>query len=233
MSEFKGFGKRALPFFTALGNHQSREWFQENRSIYDEEIRAPMIALIEELNARFARAKIPLKGSEKSIFRINRDIRFAKDKRPYNTHIGAVLTPTGDKGGAGLLYMHITPKGKAEWMDSPEGSFAAAGFHQPEPPTLDTMRKGIAKNAKRYLAMEKELEASGLHVGRGTLMTRMPKGFEDLKDSPVAEAIRLKSYIAEEQIPEKLVTKAELADWAEDFTKRALPLLKFGWSVLE
>ena len=232
MGAFKGFGKRALPFFTALGNHQSREWFVENRAIYDEEISAPMTALIGELTARFAKAKIPLKGTAKSTFRINRDIRFSKDKRPYKTHVGAVLTPTGDKMGTGLLYLHIAPKGQSEWEDSPEGSFAAAGFHQPSPEVLGALRKAIARDPKRFQAMEKELAAKGLSLGRSGAMTRMPRGFEDQKGNAGAEAIRLKSYIAEEKMPEALLTKPALADWLVDFTKRAMPLLNFGWRVL-
>ena len=232
MGEFKGFGKQALPFFTALGNHQSREWFIENRAIYDEEVAAPMTALIDELTQRFAKAKIPLKGSAKSIFRINRDIRFSKDKRPYKTHMGAVLTPTGDKTGTGLLYIHIAPKGSTEWEGSPEGSFVAAGFHQPTPEALMTIRRAIAKDPKRFQAMEKELAAKGLSVGREGAMTRMPKGFEEQKDNPAAEAIRLKSYIAEEAIPEPLLRKADLVQWIVGFGKRARPLLDFGWKAL-
>jgi uncharacterized protein (DUF2461 family) len=80
--------------------------------------------------------------------------------------------------------------------------------------------------------MEKELAAKGLGVGREGAMSRMPRGFEEEKDSPVAAALRLKSYIAEESMPEKLLAKPELADWLEDFTKRALPLLNYGWKVL-
>jgi uncharacterized protein (TIGR02453 family) len=232
MSGFEGFGKQALPFFKALGFHQSREWFVENRAIYDEEVVAPMNALIDDLTTRFAKAKIPLKGSAKSTFRINRDIRFSKDKRPYKTHMGAVLTPTGDKMGTGLLYLHIAPKGTSEWEGSPEGSFAAAGFHQPSPEALNAFRKAIATDPKRYLAMEKALAANGLGVGKEGAMSRMPRGFEDLKDSPASAAIRLKSYIAEEPMPERLLAKPELADWLEEFTRRALPLLNYGWKIL-
>ncbi|MCC6984287.1 MAG: TIGR02453 family protein [Bauldia sp.] len=232
MGAFEGFGKQALPFFKALGFHQSREWFLENRAIYDEEVVAPMNALIEDLTARFAKARIPLRGTAKSTFRINRDIRFSRDKRPYKTHMGAVLTPTGDKAGTGLLYLHIAPKGTPEWDGSPEGSFAAAGFHQPSPEALAALRKAIARDPKRYLAMEKALAAKGLGVGKEGAMSRMPRGFEELKESPVAAAIRLRSYIVEEPMPERLLAKPELAGWLEDFTRRALPLLNYGWKIL-
>ncbi len=124
MAAFKGFGAKALPFFKALKFHQSKAWFDENRELYDRDVVEPMIALLDDLTARFAKAKIPLKASgKKSMFRINRDVRFAKDKSPYKTHAGAVMTRSGGKMENGLVYIHIDP----------EGCFVAGGFHIPEP----------------------------------------------------------------------------------------------------
>src|SRR5262245_24668270 len=98
MTNFTGFGPKALPFFEALKFHQNREGFEENRSLYESDVLAPMVALIDDLTSAFARRKIPLRGDGKrSIFRLNRDVRFSKDKSPYKTHAGAVMTRSGSK----------------------------------------------------------------------------------------------------------------------------------------
>ena len=62
MGEFKGFGKDALGFFRALKFHQDKAWFDENRAIYDEQVVAPLAALLVDLSAAFAKKKIPLKA---------------------------------------------------------------------------------------------------------------------------------------------------------------------------
>ena len=124
---FSGFGPQAIPFFKALAFHQTKDWFDANRAIYDDEIKGPLGDLVEELAARFAKAKTPLKGDRKaSLFRIHRDVRFAKDKSPYKTNAGAVLTRTGTKNDPGLIYIHVAA----------DGCFVAAGFYQPEPEAL-------------------------------------------------------------------------------------------------
>ena len=83
MAEFEGFGPKALPFFKALKFHQSKDWFDENRGLYESDVVEPMIALLDDADRAFAKAKIPLKASgKKSMFRIHRDVRFAKDKSP-------------------------------------------------------------------------------------------------------------------------------------------------------
>ena len=100
---FQGFGPDALPFFKALAFHQTREWFEENRATYEAQIKAPFGDLVEDLASAFAKSGIPLRGDRKaSLFRLNRDIRFSKDKSPYKTHAGAVLTRGGAKDDAGL-----------------------------------------------------------------------------------------------------------------------------------
>ena len=224
MAGFTGFGPKALSFFKALKFHQSKAWFDENKALYQSDVLDPMVALLEDLTAAFAKKKIPLKAyGKRSIFRIHRDVRFAKDKSPYKTHCGAVMTRSGSKMEQGLLYLHIDP----------EGCFAAAGFYMPEPPDLLKLRKAIAANGKRYAAMTAALGKGGLELGDDSRLSRIPRGFEALKDGPLDEPIRLKSFIVEEALPKKLITTTGLADAVVDFTKRAEPLLRFGWKALD
>lgn len=223
MAGFKGFGPKALGFFKALKFHQSKAWFDENRAIYQSDVVEPMIALLDELTAAFAKAKIPLRADGKrSIFRIHRDVRFARDKSPYKTHCGAILTRSGNKKEQGLLYIHIDP----------EGCFAAAGFYMPETPDLLKLRKAIAADGKAFAAMEKALAKGRLELGNEHLLGRIPRGFETLKGGQLDEAIRLKSFIVEEPLAKKLIATSALASHMVDFGKRAEPLLQYGWKAL-
>ena len=224
MGAFTGFGKQAIPFFKGVAFHQNKAWFDENRALYDRDFVEPMIALLDDLSARFAKARIPLRADGKrSMFRLNRDIRFSKDKSPYKTHGGAVMTRSGDKSDNGLLYIHIDPN----------GCFAAAGFYMPETDDLAKLRKAMASSGKQFLAMEAALRKGKLELGDSDQLTRVPKGFEKLKDGPLDGAIRLKSFIVEEKLPQKLIGTSQLADAIFDFTKRGMPLLKFGWAALD
>lgn len=225
MGQFKGFGKDALPFFKALKFHQDKAWFDDNRAIYDEQVLAPFTALLEDLTAAFGRKKIPLKADgKKSIFRIHRDVRFARDKSPYKTHAGAVMTRSGGKMEPGLLYLHVDP----------EGCFAAVGFHVPEPQALARLRAAIAKaNGRAFLKLQAELKKGKLALTDGEKLSRLPRGFEALKGSPLDEVIRRKSFLVEQTITDKDMTSAKLPDRITDFTVRAMPLLKFGWTALD
>lgn len=223
MAGFRGFGPKALPFFTALKFHQSKAWFDENRALYDNDVVEPMTALLDELSSTFSRKKILLRADGKrSIFRIHRDVRFAKDKSPYKTHCGAVMTRSGAKNDPGLLYIHIDP----------EGCFVAAGFYMPEPPMLARIRKAIASEPKVFREMEASLKKGGLALGTESQLSRIPRGFDALRGSPLDGAIRLKSFIVEETLSAAEIRKPALATTIADFAKRARPLLDFGWKAL-
>src|SRR5690606_36975010 len=108
MASFHGFGEKAIPFLKALDFHQDRAWFQENRALFERELREPLGDLVEVLTERFAGLDLGLRGDRKrSLFRINRDVRFAKDKRPYNQHLSAILSPDGTKMEQGVLFVYF------------------------------------------------------------------------------------------------------------------------------
>ncbi len=224
MGGFKGFGPKALAFFTALKFHQDKAWFEDNRTLYQSDVLDPMVALLDELSETFAARKIPLKAEGKrSVFRIHRDVRFAKDKTPYKTHCGATLTRSGRKMEQGLVYLHIDP----------EGCFVAAGFHMPEPAQLLKLRQAIAARPVRFKAVEKALATGKLAFDTDSQLSRIPRGFEALKGGPLDGVIRLKSFIVEEPLTEALIRSPKLVEKIVDFALRARPLLDFGWQALD
>jgi uncharacterized protein (TIGR02453 family) len=81
------FTAATLRFFRGLKRHNTKPWFESHRAEYEQEVRAPMRALIEEMDVRLARFAPEITGDPKrSMFRIYRDIRFSKDKSPYKTN---------------------------------------------------------------------------------------------------------------------------------------------------
>ncbi len=220
---FKGFGPQALPFFKALAFHQTKEWFEQNREIYETQVKEPFGDLIDDVSAAFGKAKLPLKGNRKSaLFRLHRDIRFSKDKSPYKTHAGAVLTRSGGKNDQGLFYIHV----------SPEECFTAAGFYAPEPPDLARLRRAIARAPKPYAKMIGALEKKQLALSDEYDVSRLPREFADVTDPNVAAAIKKKSFIVTRPIrPARLKSSALVEDLVV-FAKDALPLLQWGWAAI-
>ncbi len=226
MSElaFEGFGDNAMPFLKALGFHQSREWFQENRKIYDAELFMPFVALLQSANQRLAAKNIPLRGERKtSLFRINRDIRFSKEKHPYNTRVSGVLTRTGTKKDTGGLYMHFEP----------DNCFLASGLWFPPGPKLKAMREQIVARKSAFLKLTKELERSGLPIGHDQMVTRTPLGFKDVDDQDVLFWLKHKSFIIQQKLDEKVIHTPQLLDEIEQFGAKIMPFMQFVWRATD
>ena len=220
---FVGFGPRWAEFFRGLAEHQTKEWFEANRSLYDEDVLEPLRKLVASLTFAFEVAELPLRGDAKaSLFRLNRDIRFSKDKRPYKTNVGAVLTRDGTKSAPGLLYLHIEPA----------GSFAALGFYIPGAPQLAAIREAIVADPARWRALEATLARQKLVLSRESALTRLPKGFDADAVAEVADAVRLKSFVVSRKLPQSSLRGPSLVDDIVAFAQAGLPLLSFGWSAL-
>src|SRR5260370_35468569 len=111
--EFSGFPAGGIEFLRALGQHNDREWFEAHRRVWDEEIIPAMLAWCGELAERLRDAMpnlvfLPRVGG--SVYRLNRDIRFSRDKRPYKTHTAPLLWEGGDKHDAPGVYLHVSPE---------------------------------------------------------------------------------------------------------------------------
>lgn len=222
MSAFNGFGEKAIPFLKALDFHQSREWFQENRDLFEQELREPLSDLIEVLTERFGEAGLGLKGDrKKSQFRINRDVRFSKDKRPYTDHVSAILSPDGTKMEQGVFFVHV----------GLERCFAAVAWWQPAPPLLQAMRSAIVEKPKTFRAMVSALAMNRLEMGAEERLKRAPRGFEAVTQPDLAAAVRNRHFDVRHQIDPADIQRPALADQLVDFAMRAKPLLDWGRAI--
>jgi len=221
---FKGFPKPAFAFLRELEAEQTRAWFEANRDRYETSVLGPMRALVSALGPELARRDIPLQSDPKrAIFRIHRDVRFSRDKRPYKTHIGAALTRSGEKMSPGVLYIHIDPK----------GCFAACGFYRPEPDALGAMRDAIAGDPAKFRHLISDLASRGLVLSPDEdALKRLPRRFETVTDPDVTDALRRRSFILRQKLTQAEVGRPDLVATVAGFAEAALPLLTFGWSAL-
>ncbi len=228
MSEiiFKGFGDKALPFLKALDFHQNREWFLENKDLFETHLYEPLGDLVDDLIVRFEKAGLPFKGDrKKSQFRIKRDTRFAKDKSPYNRHLSALLSPDGSKWSeSGCFYVCIG-------LEEYKGCYAAVAFWQSKPELLVAMRKAIVAKPEKYRDMVKALAKNGLELGDIERLKRTPRGFEDVADADLVEALRNRHFMVRYQIDPDRITSPALADDLLDFALRAKPLIDWGRAI--
>lgn len=215
----------SFAFLRGLAANNGKPWFEAHRANYEQDVKAPIAALITDVAAALTADGLPLEGEAKrSAFRINRDTRFSKDKSPYKTAVAAVWYRQGsDKDGDGVLYFHLGAR----------GCFAAAAFYNPEPEALDAIRERIRVHPDRWQATLAALTAAGLDLEMHDSLTRMPKGFEDMKGSPVADGLRLRSFVVRIGLAESVVTGPALVPAIIGVARAALPILQFGWAAID
>lgn len=222
-TSFPGFPEKALPFLKALGFHQSREWFHENKKIYEANVKVPLGDLVEAVSARFEAEGIPLRGARKtSLYRVNRDIRFSKNKDPYNTHMSAMLTRNATKKEQGFVYMHF----------SNERSFIASGFYGLTGDELRAFRELITREPDTMRKLCADMEAHGLSLGLDDSLKRTPRGF-DPTDEDVIRWIRLKNFHFVEEVDNAVIGTPEIGDRLVKLGHRSVPFLDFGWRAVD
>jgi uncharacterized protein (TIGR02453 family) len=171
---FRGWPPEASEFFEDLAADNSKSFWQAHREVYERCVRAPMEALLAELEAEFGAGKI---------FRPYRDVRFSRDKSPYKTAIAATL----DGGG----YLHL----------SADAFGCGSGLYRPEPDQLDRYRSAVA-DPRRGAALVKivnQARAAQLEVRGHEELKTAPRGYA--KDHPRIDLLRQKGLIAWREWP--------------------------------
>jgi uncharacterized protein (TIGR02453 family) len=167
MSKFAGWPEDFQRFFIGLELDNSKRYFEANRRVYDESVRAPMVALMESFEDEYGPAKV---------FRANRDIRFSKDKSPYKTNIAA---HNGKDGVGGYLSLAAS------------GLTVAVGCYELSPDQLTKYRKRVAAEATGapLAAIVAKLEKAGYKMG-GEQLKRVPATWP--QDHPRARLLKHK-----------------------------------------
>ena len=189
---------RALRFLTELGANNDRAWFGEHRDVWDEHVKPEWEDLVTGLVATAAAfdERYAYLDPRTCIFRLHRDTRFSKDKRPYKDWIAAWLSPRGKGGDNPGFYVQL----------SPGETLVAAGIYMPEKAALAALRRHFAEDDLR--AFDRLLRSAKLapYLPLETEPLRLtPRGFP--KDHPRGELIRARRYIARRTYPDKQIVR--------------------------
>jgi uncharacterized protein (TIGR02453 family) len=206
MEKFTGFDRNAMQFWHELASEMTKDWFVANKQRYETEWVAPMTALLGDVARRLAPAYRPLALGAPKVMRIYRDVRFSKDKAPYKTHIGAVITLAGKavgEGGNAAMYVHL----------GVDEEFVGVGCYQFDAAKLAKWRKAVAGAPGAALQqLIGKLRKAGYVVGGHDDYKKVPRGFEP--DHPRAELLKMKGLTGgPPEIPAGLLCKPGLADW--------------------
>jgi uncharacterized protein (TIGR02453 family) len=159
-------------------------------------------------------------------FRINRDIRFSKDKTPYKTNMGASFNKGGKKSIFAGYYFHLEPGGK---------SFAGGGLWMPDTVELKKLRQEIdycLPEFKKLLSNSSfKKQYNGLEMNEAQMLVNIPKGYE--KENPAAVFLRLKSFVATKNIADNLLQTSQLINEVSSAFRALMPLVKFMNRAME
>lgn len=207
----------SFQFLEDLKSNNNRDWFQNNKKRYEifkkeyHQLIQDFLELMKPNDATLSLLEV-----KNCAFRINRDIRFSKDKSPYKTHLGVWMnTNYGNSNGPGY-YVHIE-KGK---------SFIAGGLYSPESDELKKIRKEIAffYDDLEAIVNEKSFKSvfGNLEHNESNSLKNAPKGYE--KDHPAIEFLKLKSFVAVYKFDD---SELQNKDFIEDASKKLLVLKPF------
>ena len=225
-AEFTGFRPAALAFLRSLARHNDREWFERHRATYETELRAPLVALAEEMDVRLATLAPEIIGDPKrSLFRIHRDVRFSADKSPYKTHVACWFHHIDAGRGVGTQ----TPHGGAGFYFHMEADRASlgGGIWMPPRPTLQKIRAAIDEDARELMTILANRAARRTFGGLAEehMLTRMPRGYSS--SHAAATLLRHQSFTLGRELAQHDLFSSRLPDLlAREFT-RILPLVRW------
>jgi len=217
-SGFRGFPPEAMAFFRGLARHNTREWFQPRKHIYDGQVKAPMVELVTELDRAMQDfAPDYVTDPDKAIYRIYRDTRFSPDKTPYKTHIAAIFARRGtQKHGAGGYYFSISHT-EVE---------VGGGIYMPPPEALLAVRTHIAQRHADFRRIAASSAIKRLFGAvQGAQLARVPKGFS--VEHPAADLLRFKQYLLFTTLDPAVVTTPRLLPELEKRFRAMAPFLDF------
>ncbi len=210
-----------IKFLKDLKKNNNKPWFVKNRKEY-ETAKADFAGFIQKVIDLHGKKDTGIRNllAKDCMFRINRDIRFAKDKSPYKTNFGASINKGGRKAmNTAGYYFHFEPG----------GSFTGGGIYMPVPDELKKVRQEIDynfANFKKIIGSKKFRSVYGdLDKSAEFLLRRVPKGYEP--DNPAAGYLRLKSYISMIKVPDTGLSSKQLVKKTVTAFEALQPLIEF------
>jgi uncharacterized protein (TIGR02453 family) len=226
-SRFMGFRPEAIDFLAELAQNNDRAWFQPRKADYERLLKEPMEAFVEALAERFEAHRLPLQADPKtSIFRIYRDTRFAKDKSPYKTHLGASFPWVEHHDGPSSI-SHTEHANGAYFHLQPGNDFAGGGMWQATKPRLDAFRQALLDDEQgvRRALEDKAFLAEFGPVESHESLKRVPPRFPP--DHPMADMARWKDIVFGRRLSDDEVFSPDLPEILARAYAAATPVFRF------
>ena len=206
------FSEAGVKFLRGLARHNEREWFDPRKHVYEAELKAPMLAVIDEINEAMLRfAPEHVRAPQKCMMRIYRDIRFSKDKRPYKRQVAAWWARQGlEKTSGGGFYFHL----------SATEVQVAAGVYMPEKDQLLAIRRMLLE---RHDEVRRLMKVRGMQPIDAMRMTRAPKGFP--AEHPANDLVMQRQWGVSSTLPLETALSPALAKEIVRRFRRAAPLI--------
>ena len=225
------FSADSLKFFRGLARNNRKEWFEAHRAEYEEHVKEPMAELVCEMDVRMAKFAPEMVGDPKrSVFRLNRDIRFSSDKSPYKTHAacwffhgdGSSKVGREAHGGGAGFYFHLQPG----------ASMAGGGLWMPPRPALLRLRAAIAADPRGFekLVLAPRLLKRLRGLSGEAMLKRVPRGYDE--DHPAARWLRYQSFTVGRNLTDAEATSPRLTRALECDFALMLPLVRWLNGVL-
>lgn len=200
-----------LNFLTRLAANNHRDWFDANRSEY-QALRNDLLKMTEELILQIKQfdPSIGTLSASDCLFRINRDIRFSKNKDPYKTNMGVYVTRGGRKSSFAGYYLHIEPG----------ASFIGGGVYMPMPPLLKKLRQEIFYNYPKFksiITAPEFVKIFGSLSDMGDRLTRPPKGYDSSFEG--IDYLMNKHFVVGHSPDEKVFANANLVNLSAEVFK--------------
>jgi uncharacterized protein (TIGR02453 family) len=213
-------------FLRTLAKNNDRDWFKANKGRFEDEVKEPAIRFILDfaphLKGISPHFRADPRANGGSLFRIYRDTRFTKDKRPFKTHTGIQFRhDQGKDAHAPGFYLHLEPK----------GCFVAVGIWRPDSETLRRIREGLVNHVQGW---RKAVEARAFRDRfqlSGDVLSRPPRGFDPLH--PLVEDLKRKDFIAVAPLSESAVVDPAFLHEFVGICRAGRPLVSFLCKALE
>ena len=219
----RAFDAELFAYLEDLAANNERSWFNENKKRYESAVKEPALDFIESFRPRLAEISPHFEANARvvggSLFRINRDTRFSKDKTPYKTHTGVHFRHerATDVHAPGF-YLHLEPR----------QCFMGAGIWHPEPKVAQQIRAFMAEHRDRWSALTSDLGPFEL---AGDSLKRPPRGFD--ADDPIIDDLKRKDFMTTASFTQKEITSARFPGVFDERCRQTLPFLRFLCDALE
>ncbi|MEL7433345.1 MAG: DUF2461 domain-containing protein [Chloroflexota bacterium] len=212
-----------LDFLAQLRENNNKEWFDEHRADYDI-ARGAFSDMLGELMMRFSDVdELPVLAAKEVMFRINRDVRFSKDKSPYKSSMSALFGTDGRKSTSRYYYVSIEPDGQ---------SIVASGLKSPDTKTLKMIREVIAEDAQPLRdIIQADAFVSMFGELQGDQLKTAPRGYD--ANHPDIDLLRYKEFMASRHFSDDDVARDDFVDDILETCRALKPLTLYFHTIIK